>query len=266
MNAHQRILTALPSRFKAAFVRLLRNRFPRSYRDLYDNASLRHAPGVRMHLIPGDLISDSICMTGTYDEELTAAIVGNSLLRGLFVDVGANMGYFSLLWAAVAPENRSIAFEASPRNIDLLTQNIARNDFGERIKVIPKAAGRANEVLSFAVGPMEQTGWGGISIDADAETIAVEAVRLDDFVQVPIRFLKVDVEGADPWVLAGSERLLRSRMIEEIWFEENKERAALLGIEVHAGPRYLESMGYTCVPLNDPRSGMVNWRAVPATA
>jgi len=264
MVMQQRFLISLPSRLRAIFIRLLRERFPGLHRNLYDHASLRFAPRMRMHLVPGDIISDSIAMTGVYDEELSNAIVADSTMRGLFVDVGANLGYFSLLWSSVASGNRSVAFEASPRNIELLRRNVTRNCLADRIDVVAKAASRANEILSFSVGPVEQTGWGGISIDSGLPTIDVESVRLDETVHSPIRFLKIDVEGAEPWVLEGSERLLRSRLIQEIWFEENKERAALLGIEVHAGPRYLERLGYSCEPLNDPSSGMVNWRAFPA--
>jgi hypothetical protein len=138
-----------------------------------------------------------------------------------------------------------------------------RNGLGDRIKIVPKAAGRVNELLTFDIGPEAQTGWGGISLGAGESTIQVQAVRLDETLDEPIRFLKIDVEGADPWVLEGCERLLRERRIDEIWFEENKERATLLGIDEHAGARYLERVGYAWEPLNDPADGMVNWRAFP---
>jgi hypothetical protein len=52
-------------------IRLLREQLPSLHRNLYDHASLRFAPRMRMHLVPGDFISDSIVMTGVYDEELT---------------------------------------------------------------------------------------------------------------------------------------------------------------------------------------------------
>lgn len=78
------------------------------------------APSIAMHdLIVGDVISGQIALTGFYEYELSKKIVNlgkTSDRGGLLVDVGANLGYFSLLWLGADERNEAIAIEASPRN------------------------------------------------------------------------------------------------------------------------------------------------------
>jgi hypothetical protein len=101
-----------------------------------------------MDLLPGDIISDPIAFTGLWRLPFSRRLLQLAQAGGLMVDVGANLGDFSLLWAGTNPGNRGVAIEASPRNLDMLRRNIARNHFGERISVIPCAAGRAAGLLA----------------------------------------------------------------------------------------------------------------------
>ena len=121
------------------------------------------------------------------------------------VDIGANLGYFPLLWTASNPKNRCFAFEASPRNVEVLRRNVARNNLEDRITVIPYAAGQSDGTLSFDPGPEDQRGWGGFALSANQRTVEVKVVRVDETVPLhaPIAFLKVDTEGADAWALMG---------------------------------------------------------------
>ena len=74
-----------------------------SWLPLYKSAALRHAPRVGMELIPGDAISDCIAFTGVYELGLTRRVVELARDGGTFIDIGANLGYFTLLWAACNP-------------------------------------------------------------------------------------------------------------------------------------------------------------------
>ena len=207
------------------------------------------------------MISDSIAYTGVYDLALTQRVASLAQRGGMFIDVGANLGYFSLLWAAANSANRVIAFEPSPRNLDLLRDNIDRNRLPSQIEVIARAAGRAPGRLPFDVGPPEQTGWGGFTISPSPQSIEVDVARIDQVVAPqPIALLKVDVEGADTWALMSCEALLRSRAIAEIRFEQNGTRMRALGIHTDAAPFYLAGLGYAARPLT--RDGD-DWVATP---
>ncbi|HEV3304762.1 MAG TPA: FkbM family methyltransferase, partial [Planctomycetaceae bacterium] len=133
--------------------------------------------------------------------------------RGLFVDVGANLGYFSLLWAAQDAQNRAIAIEASPRIVGLLEENVRDNRLGDRITVRAQAAGARRGTMQFNSGPAEQTGWGGFAPATSSATATVDVVPLDELLSEiqDIAILMVDVQGADFWALQGAERLLRER-------------------------------------------------------
>jgi FkbM family methyltransferase len=216
-----------------------------------------------MELVPGDVISDCIAFTGIYELELTRRVTQLARAGGTFIDVGANLGYFALLWAAADPNNKCIAFEASPRNLDILRRNISRNGFESQIELVPVAAGREAGKLRFDIGPAEQTGWGGFA--ATGGGIEVDVVRVDEAVgsSEPIALLKVDIEGADAWALMGCERLLKTRVIREVWFEQNKPRIRALGIPLDAAQDYLSSVGYIPRPQGDASGELVEWFAVP---
>ena len=191
------LLRLLPDRAAlSVFTRVYRGRHGHEA-SLYRDASLRHAPDVRMELVPGDVISDAIAFTGLFEPQVSRRVAQLARRGGLFVDVGANLGYFSLLWAAGHPRNRGVAFEASPRNVDLLRRNVARNGVAARIDVIPFAAGDANGELAFDLGPADQTGWGGFAPAGAAGAVRVRVVRVDEIVppEEPVALLKVDIEG-----------------------------------------------------------------------
>jgi FkbM family methyltransferase len=231
---------------------------------LYRDAELAAAPGVVMELLPGDRISDLIAFTGVHEADLTRRVRSSARKGGKMIDIGANLGYFSLLWVASQPSNQCVAFEASPRNLQILRNNVERNGLSERIHVVPNAAAAQPGKMYFDLGPADQSGWGGIASAKGERQIEVEAVRVDEVVSVDerIALLKVDVEGADAWALMGCERLLQAKLVDEIWFEQNKPRIGMLGIKQNAAQEYLESVGYCCTPHDDVSGQLVQWSAV----
>jgi len=219
-----------------------------------------------MDLIPDDVISDSIAFTGIYELRQSRRLVDVARQGGTMIDIGANLGYFSLLWVASAPGNRCLAFEASPRVAELLKRNVARNRLDSQIQVFPQAAGRQAGLQSFDVGPAAQTGWGGLSRTPSGDTITVDVVRCDDLVPSTdeIALLKIDVEGGDTWALMGCERLLRGRRVRQVWFEQNKPRMRTLGIQEGEAEKFLQSVGYKAQPEGDSSGEVVDWTAFPA--
>jgi FkbM family methyltransferase len=260
------LLRVLPDRLSiAVWSRFYRGKHAGRHQ-LYEAAQLRYAPAVEMSLIPGDIISDTIAFTGVYEPLLTRRVATLSRQGGTMIEIGANLGYFSLLWAAGHPKNICIAFEASPRNIELLRKNAARNACEAQIQVFPCAAGSAPGKGTFDVGPQDQTGWGGFATAASRNAIEVDIVRVDDHVagDTPINLLKVDIEGADTWALIGCDRLLKNRVVREIWYEQNKPRMRALGVHLEEAQDYLRSVGYTPTPQTDPTRDLVEWAAVLA--
>jgi FkbM family methyltransferase len=247
------LLRLLPTGLRMpVFYRFYRNRSAES-RALYQDAALHFAPKIRMELLPTDEGHSHIAFAGFYELPLTKMIVALAKDGGLLVDVGANYGYFSLLWAATNPQNTVIAFEASPRNHAALIRNVERNGLAHRIATESKALGRESGVMRFDLGPDEQTGWGGLSPAPFWKGIEVTVTTLDEVFleREEIAVLKIDVEGADTWVLEGARELLKRRRIAHIMYEENSGKMASLGIEPGTAERILRDSGYEVTPFED---------------
>ncbi len=215
----------------------------------FERSPLRYAPRVTMKLVPGDLISESIAWSGFYELPLTRQFVGMARRGGLLVDVGANLGYFSLLWASGGVQNKVIAFEASPRNQNLLKENIERNGFEKQVQIRHEAVGKETGTARFSLGPKEQTGWGGITLSGENQ-LEVPLIRLDEALPVDtkISLLKIDIEGADTWALEGARKLLERKQVELVWFEQNLDRMTKLGIQAADAQSFLSQVGYTVKP------------------
>lgn len=218
----RRFLSLLPTRVASSLCYRLFARRSAGYPAYFEAAPLRFAPQTRMRLRAGDWAHVSIAFMGVYELPLTRLVV--SIARrspgGLMVDVGANYGYFALLWASLHPQNRAIAFEPAPANAAALSANVTANGFGSRVEVIPAAVGRERGEVRFTQDT-EQSGWSRIS-DNGASGQALPLVTLDDSLPAPrgpIALLKIDTEGHDWAVLEGSLGLFASRRVEVAVFE-----------------------------------------------
>ena len=264
------LLRWLPRRLRGpAYYRLFSRDAARSVA-LFAAAELDFAPGTRLALQPGDISHGEIAFTGLYELGLTRRLVRLARAGGVLCDVGANFGYYTCLWAAQADGNAVVAYEPSERNHPALARNVERNGFAGRVRTFPLAVGERSGSLPFFPGPEEQTGWGGFASQAGSARREVTVVRLDEHLAglgvESLAALKIDVEGADAWVIAGAERLLRERRIAHVFYEENKPCMAALGIAEGEAARVLEGCGYRVRALTDPARDIVTCYAAPATA
>jgi FkbM family methyltransferase len=212
-------------------------------------APLALAPVSLAKLFATDYAHQQIIATGLYEIGLTKQIVTLARVGGMMIDAGANAGYFSVIWASLNPANKVIAFEPSPRNLDMLRTNIVSAGLRDQVDIVPEALGRVTAKLPFHPGPEEETGWGGFARAKKDDTIDVLTRRLDDLLSddTNVAVLKVDCEGADPWVLEGAERLLRGKRIKNVFFELNPQRQEALGIPANSAFDILRGHGYRVV-------------------
>jgi len=222
----------------------------KQYENLFENASLEFAPKTYLKLMSSDVGHQQLAFTGFYERDVTLGIVKLSTLGGLMVDVGANYGYYSCLWASAGTSNHVIAFEASPNNVVPLKNNIDRNNLAEQITLENLAVGKEKGILPFSFGSSDkQSGWGGILKENEKGDCQVNVIALDDYfsnkdTNFMINVLKIDVEGGDTLVLQGARKLLQNHQIQHIFFEENLERMDKLGVTLGVAQNILESSGY----------------------
>ncbi|WP_203072995.1 FkbM family methyltransferase [Falsiroseomonas ponticola] len=156
-------------------------------------------------------------MLDGYWEMWTTEFMLRTVKPGMVVlDVGANLGYFSILMAElVGAEGRLIAVEPNPRLAQLAERNLALNGFWHQSRVERVAAGDASgQALAFRFltsdpknGRLVKAG-GAVPDDGDTVEIAVPGMRIDDLVTGRVDFIKIDVEGAEEQAWAGLTRVL----------------------------------------------------------
>ncbi len=163
-----------------------------------------------------DLQEEKDYWLGTYETDLQTAIRELVLPGMVAYDVGANVGYISLLLArAVGPQGRVIAFEALPANVERLRLNLTLNPEGERVYVVHAAVTDSSGEVRFLVGPSGGMGKAEGSAGRQAEyasSITVPGLALDDFTASaapPLpQVIKIDIEGGEVLALPGMRRLL----------------------------------------------------------
>ena len=173
----------------------------------------------------GDLVGYSILLDmqidkdywlGTYEPELQAAL--RDLIRpgAVIYDVGANIGYVSLLLAKAAGETGKVyAFEALPENAERWRRNMARNGMEARTSLfagaVTQAAGPVRFLLHASGGMGKAAGSAGRA-DTYLSEITVPGISLDEFAfdmgnPLP-HVVKMDIEGGEVLALPGMRRML----------------------------------------------------------
>jgi FkbM family methyltransferase len=163
-----------------------------------------------------DMQMDKDYWLGTYEPELQSAIRQLIPPGAVIFDVGANIGYVSLLLAKAAGEaGRVFAFEALPSNVDQLHCNIALNSMEKLVTVIDRAVTQAPGPVRFLIhasgGMGKVAGSAGRQDNYESE-ITVPGISLDEFVygqgNPPPKVVKMDIEGGEVLALPGMRRVL----------------------------------------------------------
>lgn len=146
------------------------------------------------------------------------------------IDCGANIGMSVIYMKQQYPEAEIIAFEPDEKNFELLTKNIM--SFGySNVKLLKKAVWNSNTDLYFS---NESSMGSRIEKETSASTIEVSAVRLKDFIDRRIDFLKIDIEGAESTVLrdiAEKLHLVKNMFLEyHGTFQQNNELVEIVNI------------------------------------
>ncbi len=193
--------------------------------------------GIELYL---DLQSEKDYWLGTYEVDLQSSIQSLLSPGTVAYDVGANIGYISLLLARrLGSAGRVFAFEALPSNVERLKKNLAVSGLADRVQVIHGAVVDEARPVQFFVGPSggmgKAEGSAGRQEYAYQETIQVPGLSLDHFVyqqkHLPPQVVKMDIEGGEVLALPGMRRVLA-------------EARPLLMLELH-GPEAAEAAWQT---------------------
>ncbi len=162
-----------------------------------------------------DMIQQYIYYFGLWEPELTDWITRQLRPGDTFIDVGANIGYYSLLASAlVGGSGRVTAIEASPVIFGELQANLQRNR-AANVRSVNVAAADQRGVLPIFSGPDHNAGQTSLLQRAGLEPAGtVAAAPLSEILEpqeiARARLVKVDVEGAEGKVVPGLIPLLGS--------------------------------------------------------
>lgn len=164
------------------------------------------------------IMSRSLLMTGVYEPHVTRIFRENIKADSTILDIGANVGYFSLLGASLAGKGRVFAFEPDPRNYQRLMANVYLNGLQGRVRCENAAvADKDGEIL---LTNLDASNSGGrLTVDKreevdslfgkDFASLPVRSLRLDSFLKDErVDFIKIDIEGYEPKAFAGLSGIL----------------------------------------------------------
>lgn len=183
-----------------------------------------------------DMQTEKDYWLGTYEPDLQSALRELIAPGWVIYDVGANIGYVSLLLAKAAGEGgRVFAFEALPANVERLRRNVELNGMNARVAVVAGAVTQTTGPVRFFIH--ESGGMGKAEGSAGREDryqseVIVEGLSLDEFVfergNPPPQAVKMDIEGGEVLALPGMCRLLaraRPLMLMELHGPESARAA-----------------------------------------
>jgi len=222
-------------------------------------AMVRLDKGFRMNLDLADPEQIKVYFYGHYHERYEADLVQRLLGEDdVFWDVGANVGYFTLV-AAMALKNRGqiIAFEPGRNAYARLTENLALNPW-RNIQTFPVAVSdREGEAVLHLLGDIADSSASLYpAAQAQAGQEVCRTVALDHFLDSeglrPPDLVKLDAEGAELAVLKGAAGLINDSP--PLWLMEMEEknlRAA--GASKAAVAQFLTGCGYRAAHLRKGR-------------
>lgn len=136
------------------------------------------------------------------------------------IDVGANLGFYSILFAKHLLTGKVVSIEPTPNALNRLRKNINLNEVSDKVVIFEGVASNQNGIVDINIieGKEEYSSLGEMShpkiVNHEAKKIQVKSTMLDkvvDEMELNPGFLKVDVEGAEKLVFEGSQNLLEKQ-------------------------------------------------------
>ena len=206
-------------------------------------------------IIDPDTFFAEAYIQGIYEPNLVQYIKNNVRPGMICVDVGANVGFFTLLMAKlVQPGGRVIAFEPTSRIFEVLKRNVQLNGLIQ-VDLEQTALSSSSGKVDFQEGPAGFEVYNTIgkvthpnAIDQSFVTSSVKCERLDTYLDArglqQVDFIKIDVEGAELSVLSGMERILKLNPQSQLVVEFADETTQGLGYNASDIGRWFVDRGW----------------------
>ncbi|MBY7738396.1 FkbM family methyltransferase [Paenibacillus polymyxa] len=190
--------------------------------------------GGRLIVPSNDLsLAPDLIIDGVLESPLTRFFAKNVKKGDCVIDVGANIGYFSvLLGHLVGSQGKVYSFEANKYMYEYLLDNLSINYLHDRCETFNLAVYSEDTHIPFYVSKKYM---GNSSIHPPSseykkhykeniEKIEIATIVLDEFFQSQkkIDYLKIDIEGGEYNAFLGMDNLMKSNIVNTVIFELNK--------------------------------------------
>jgi FkbM family methyltransferase len=187
------------------------------------------------------------CWLGFYEHKKQELISEAVRPNTVFYDVGANVGFYTLLSSVLVGGGKVFAFEPHLRNLEYLKRHIALNHI-KNVEVLELAIAHENGIALFEIEPT-----GSMGCLSSAGQVKVQTASLDCLLAqgkiLPPNYIKMDIEGAELLALRGGEHCIRQHR-PQIFL-------ATHGPEIHSECcRLLDGWGYECQILDFNQDGL----------
>lgn len=220
---------------------------------------------LRLTVPARDVVGRHIYKYGAHERATSEFLVRNLEIGNgdIVFDVGANIGWYSLLLDRIAGQSnaRIYSFEPDPSNYALLRDNVRRNDCTHVVPLQNAVADRAATMTLHLYGDTNRGRHSMLPLH-DGESVEVEAVTLDDFCTTesidaaPVRFMKIDIEGFELMALRGAENTLARAQLVMLEYsprymtEADLDPEEVLALMLEQGFSAYELAGDNLVPVD----------------
>lgn len=206
--------------------------------------------GSKMRLNPHDTIVSRVIRRDGIWEPLETKLFTEQIEPGdVVIDVGANIGYYTLLAARlVGPTGHVHAFEPEPEAFALLERNVELNGY-DNVTLVPKALGQENGRLALFLATNNRGDHRVYDPSGRRSSIDVDVVTLDAYLAEHdvdrVDFLKIDTQGAECSILDGARRTIARHSEMALVMELTPHALAELGDDPRGCLKRLLAAGYS---------------------
>lgn len=168
---------------------------------------------LKMKFKTEDTVGREIFKKGTYEDENSYFLINHLQLNAgdTFMDIGGNIGWYSILLDKSFPNIQIYSFEPEPVNADCFRYNMKLNN-SENIDLVEKGVSDISGYKTMYVYKNSNKGRNSLLPINNFGTIEIEVVSLDNFVKdkhvKKVKFIKIDIEGYEYFALKGAQNTL----------------------------------------------------------
>ena len=224
-----------------------------------DDLILKEVQGQKMYLDLRDYrVAEGLFQEGIL-EKGTTRLFYELVDEGMTViDIGANIGYFTLIAAKlVGPSGKIFAFEPDPYNYALLKRNVKINGY-DNVFLVQKAISDKVGNTKLFLDPLRERS--SILYQCGKEMIVVDTTTLDEFLADKgcfVDIIKMDIEGAETLALQGGEKTIKENNVKLIMEFEPKIMQSF-GFSPRAFLNNLKQYGFEIYFIKDENIEVVN--------